>query len=166
MSMARFLYYTLIKRIRVVRVLEYVDYRHAVVGKLLEEKMGWKYYGGHHHESTYTNFFQSFLLPTKFGIDKRKTENSALIRSGQMTREAALADLANAYPSDPEVVRYIPKKLGMTEAQFQEIVEAPVRSHDDFPNYLGVIRLLRVPIAWASKLGLVPRILFLKYARR
>ena len=36
------------------------------------DKLKWKDTGGHHHESVFTKFFQSYYLPKKFNIDKRK----------------------------------------------------------------------------------------------
>ena len=80
------------------------------------------YYGGHHHESYYTHFFQSYYLPHKFNIDKRKTEYSAFIRTGQMTREEALKEInENSYPYDKELVDYVISKLGIDKKEFDEI---------------------------------------------
>ena len=41
------------------------------------------YYGGKHYESIYTRFYQAYLLPRKFDIDKRKAHysNSDLLRA-------------------------------------------------------------------------------------
>jgi hypothetical protein len=38
--------------------------------RILSEELGWKYYGGKHHESIYTRFYQGYVLPKKFKIDK------------------------------------------------------------------------------------------------
>jgi hypothetical protein len=50
---------------------------------------GWKDYGGKHNENIYTAFIGNFVLPKKFGIDKRKTYLSASIREGVMTKDFA-----------------------------------------------------------------------------
>ena len=50
--------------------------------KLLQDKLGWVYYGGKHYESIYTRFFQAYVLPRKFDIDKRKAHHSTLVCSG------------------------------------------------------------------------------------
>ena len=68
MSFSELLYFIFIKGIKEVRLMEFIDYRKKQVDKILEQELGWKYYGGHHHESVYTNFFQSYLLPKKFNI--------------------------------------------------------------------------------------------------
>jgi N-acetyl sugar amidotransferase len=115
MSLSELLYYTFVKRIRMIDVPEFIEYRHSVVGDILKNKLGWNYYGGHHHENVYTEFFQSYYLPKKFGIDKRKLEYSALVRSGQMKREDALKEVQQPYPYNSEIIDYTLSKLGLTK---------------------------------------------------
>ena len=165
LTMPRLLYYSFVRRIREVRLLEYVDYNKQTVDAELTRAVDWQYYGGHHHENLFTRFFQSYLLPTKFGIDKRKTELSALIRSGQITRADALAELdASPYEYDPAVVAYAVSKLDWTLPDWAAVFTRPVRSHDDFATYLPLIQRLRLPIKWACRMGILPHILYLKYA--
>jgi len=153
-----------VKRIKEVRLMEYIDYRKKDVDEILKREMDWKYYGGHHHESVYTNFFQSYLLPQKFNIDKRKTENSALIRSGQMTREEALAEIqSQAYEYDKEIVTYAISKLELTQEEFQKVFNRDIKAFTDYPTYFPLIQLLKFPIKIACKMGLLPHILALKY---
>lgn len=45
-------YVTFIRRIRTVSILNYVDYRKEDVMRVLQNDLGWEYYGGKHHEST------------------------------------------------------------------------------------------------------------------
>lgn len=166
MSLSKYLYYTFVKRVKVLRLLEFMDYKQKEVGEFLTKELSWRYYGGHHHESTYTNFFQSYLLPKKFNIDKRKTEYSALIRSGQLSREDALAEIRRTeYPYDEQIVRYTLCKLGLEQDEFMELFEKEVRSFQEFPTYYPLIRKLKWPIKVAGNMGLVPRILYYKYAR-
>lgn len=93
LSLWELLYYTFVKKVKFIHLPEYIEYDQKKVMEVLEKELNWEFYGGHHHESTYTNFFQSFYLPKKFNIDKRKIECSALIRSGQMTRDEALENI-------------------------------------------------------------------------
>lgn len=166
MTFLKLQYYIWFRRIREVRLMEFIDYRKKEVDEVLSKELGWQYYGGHHHENLYTRFFQSYYLPKKFGIDKRKTELSALVRSGQMTREEALSELAESeYEHEEKTVTYAINKLGLSQQEFDNIMVAPVKSHDDYPTWLPVIRFLRLPIKIAAKLKLVPHILYLKYAR-
>ncbi|MBK8773971.1 MAG: N-acetyl sugar amidotransferase, partial [Chitinophagaceae bacterium] len=43
---------------------------------LLQKELNWKDYGGKHYESIWTRFYQGYILPVKFGIDKRKAHLS------------------------------------------------------------------------------------------
>jgi N-acetyl sugar amidotransferase len=165
LTLPMLLYYTFVRRIKDFRVLEYMEYNKKEVDKLLAEKLDWEYYGGHHHENVYTKFFQSYYLPKKFNIDKRKTELSALIRSGPINREDALKEINSThYEYDPAVVEYTINKLGLSKEEFEKIMKNPNKTHDDYPNYLPLMRALKLPIKIATKLKLLPHILYLKYA--
>jgi N-acetyl sugar amidotransferase len=164
MTFARLQYYIWIKRIREIRLMEFIDYRKKEVDNILTKELGWQYYGGHHHENLYTRFFQSYYLPKKFNIDKRKTELSALVRSGQISRNEALKEISQSeYEHENKTVSYAINKLSLSQQEFDEIMNLPVRSHNDYPTYLPLIRMLRFPIKIAAKLKLVPHILYLKY---
>jgi len=165
MTLVKLQYYIWVKRIRELRLMEFIDYQKNDVDKILTSELAWQFYGGHHHENLYTRFFQSYYLPKKFNIDKRKTEMSALVRSGQISREEALNIISHSeYAHDNKSVTYAINKLNLTQEEFDEIMRLPIKSHDDYPTYLRLIRLLRYPIKIAAKLKLVPHILFLKYA--
>ena len=160
----QFFYWTALKRIRAVPILNYMPYRHAEVQRLLEAECDWEYYGGHHHESSYTHFVQSALFAPKFNIDKRRLELSALVRSGHRTRDQALDELqGNPYPVDPELVEYCVRKLGLTTAEWEEILALEPKSFRDYPTYYPVLRALRGPIRLAYRMGLVSPILYYKY---
>ncbi len=159
-----FVYYSFIKKVKVVPLLNFMTYRHAEVGPLLEKELGWTYYGGHHHESYYTRFIQSYLLPKKFNLDRRRTELSALIRSGQKTRAEAVEYLANqAYEYDEQLIQYAANKLGFSAAEFKDIIALPPKSFRDYPTYYPLIRALSWPIQLAARMGILPRLLYLKF---
>lgn len=165
MTFLKLQYYIWVKRIRELRLMEFIDYKKTEVDEILTRELAWQYYGGHHHENLYTRFFQSYYLPKKFKIDKRKTELSALVRSGQISREAALHTISQSiYEYDNKTIAYALNKLNLTQEEFDEIMRLPIKSHEDYPTYLRLIRFLRFPIKIAAKLGLVPHILYLKYA--
>ncbi len=133
----RELYYTYVKKIKMVRLLNYVPYIKADAMKTIEKELGWVYYGGKHYESVFTRFFQSYILPTKFNIDKRRAHLSTLICSGQTTRDIALEELKKeTYPADKilEDTEYVIKKLGLTTDEFENIMRSPVKSYLDYPN--------------------------------
>ena len=165
MSLVDFIWYVLVSGTKEVRMLELVEYNRDRVTQMLESELEWRYYGGHHHENNFTKFFQSYYLPVKFGIDKRKVEYSALIRSGQISVEDALKNIEEKYPYDEELITYVQKKLSITPEEFNQIMLTPVSSHNAYKTYLPLIRMLRGPIKIAVSMRLLPQILYLKYAK-
>ena len=144
--------------------MNYYEYDKLKVKKLLEDELGWRYYGGHHHESLYTKFFQSYYLPKKFNIDKRKLEYSAFIRTGMMTRKEALEEIASEeYPYDKELVGYVIEKLGITKEEFDNIMNAERKSFHNYPTYYSMLKLLKPFLFLGFKLGFVPEIIYYKY---
>lgn len=163
LSLTNLLYYFFIKRIQLVRPLEYIDYSKEMARDVNKNELNWVDPGGHHHESVFTKFFQSYYLPKKFNIDKRKRELSAKIRSGLLEREEALKILMNPYPVEEGLVDYTINKLGLSEDEFKKIMKAPVKSFLDYPSYYPLIRLLRYPIKIACSLHILPPIFYYKY---
>jgi N-acetyl sugar amidotransferase len=118
-----------------VNYLNWVPYIKEDIKQILIKELGWRDYGGKHYESVWTRFYQGYILPTKFHIDKRKAHLSTLICSGQITKGEALAELALP-PYDPAILRtdkeFVLKKLGLQLAEFESIMQQPVRSHAEF----------------------------------
>jgi len=127
------------------RPLFYTSFHKAAAVTELEREVGWRAYGGKHYESIFTRFYQGYFLPRKFGIDKRWFHLSRLVASGQMTREAAFAELAKP-PMDPDLAEqdrvFVLKKLGISEREWDEIMASPRRSHYDFFSDEKLVRLL------------------------
>lgn len=134
-----------------LHMLNYLDYKKSEAMKTLEKELGFQYYAQKHFESIYTRFFQGYILPKKFGYDKRKLHFSSLICAGEMTREEALEALKEPpYPLDmqEEDRHYVIKKLGITEEGFERIMHLPKKTIYDYPSYARddqhlVNRLLR-----------------------
>jgi N-acetyl sugar amidotransferase len=153
LSTFNYIDYLLIRGIRWVPILNYIDFVKADAKKLLIDELGWRDYGGKHYESIFTRFFHAYFLPKKFGYDLRISYLSAMICSGQMTRDAALTELS--LPPAPEEVlfqdrEYVMKKLGLTKNQFDEILAAPNKTFRDYPNndriwkrFNGLIKIAR-----------------------
>jgi N-acetyl sugar amidotransferase len=128
-------YYKRILRQRTVSILNYVDYNKFKARMLLLERMGWKDYGDKHHESLYTRFFQAYILPVKFGFDKRRAHLSTLINAGQIGRDEALREMEkDPVPADwiDPHRKYVAKKLGLSEAELDRILALPPRRYVDF----------------------------------
>ncbi|MBP7257113.1 MAG: N-acetyl sugar amidotransferase [Chitinophagales bacterium] len=121
-------YYIDIKGIKRVTPLNFLPYDKAEVKKEIQEKLDWKDYGGKHYESIFTRFYQGYILPTKFGVDKRKAHLSNLICSKQITKAEALEELKKpCYDNDQmlEDKEFVLKKLGFSEAYFEELMKMP-----------------------------------------
>lgn len=131
-------YYTFVKKLKFIPLLNYIPYNKDEAKKLIMKELGWRDYGGKHYESIYTRFFQGYILPTKFGFDKRRAHLSTLICSGQLTRDAALEEMKkDPYPSEKMMKEdrdYVIKKFELTESDFNSIMEQPVKSFRDYPN--------------------------------
>jgi hypothetical protein len=114
--------------------------------RVLQEELGWKYYGGKHYESIYTRFYQGYILPTKFKIDKRKAHLSTLIYSGQLTRDEALKELEKPiYPLEllKDDREFVIKKLDLTVDSFDEVMNLPCKTFQDYPNQYDLLSSLR-----------------------
>lgn len=138
-------YFKLIKGIRFVYVLNYVSYSKAEAVKCLESELGWKNYGGKHHESRITAFVQSYVLPVKFNIDYRRATLSTQICAGEVSREDALEQLQRS-PFDPTTIEgdkeYVAKKFEITRGELERILELPPRSYRDYPNHERFLEML------------------------
>lgn len=159
-DLAYLFYVNAIRRVRTVSILNYVDYHKEEAMALLQEMLGWRYYGGKHHESIYTRFYQGYVLPRKFGIDKRYGHLSDLINAGQMTREAALREVSGPpYPEDlqQQDLAYVTKKLGLTAAQFEEIMRAERKSFRDYRNSFRLVQFMRRTVNRLRHGGLYPK---------
>ena len=117
--------------------LNAVNYRKDVAMNILEKELGWRYYGGKHYESIFTKFYQAYILPVKFNVDKRKVHWSALIRNGEITRTEATTELRKPLYDPVELnteKEFVLKKLGFSQSEFDDIMRHPPRRHDDFPT--------------------------------
>ncbi len=134
-------YYMGVKGIEKISILHFVPYVKKEVKELITRELGWQDYGNKHGESIFTRFYQQYILPEKFHIDKRKCHLSDLIFSGQMTKEEALKELARPV-YDPvqfeEDYKTVLAKLRLSDNEFQEIMKIPPRSHYDFDYEMPV----------------------------
>jgi len=138
-----------IRPLHYVDMLNYLSYNRQKAIEVLEREIGWEDYGKKHYESVFTRFYQRYILPQKSGIDKRRAHLSALICSGQLTREQALKELGMPLCDDPKQLeqekRYVLERLDLPAEEFERIMNLPVKSHLDYPNsqwrYRQVLRI-------------------------
>lgn len=131
------IYLRYVRRVKVVRPLNYMPYSKEMAISTLKDKYGWRAYPQKHFESRFTKFFEAYWLPTRFGYDTRKVQFSSLILTGQMSREEALEKLkAPAY--DPDTIddefAYIAKKLGISLDELRYYHTMRLKSYKDYHN--------------------------------
>lgn len=126
-------YYEEILGIETVALLNSVKYIKKDAKELLKKELDWKDYGGKHYESVFTRFYQGYILPRKFNIDKRKAHLSTLICSGQIAKPEAVEELKHVpYPLEEQLEDkdYVIKKFGFTEEEFEQIMSQNPVDHD------------------------------------
>jgi len=133
------IYLKRIRRIKTIFPLNYIVYDKDEAMKTIMNKLKWRPYGGKHYESVYTRFYQGYILPTKFGYDKRRAHLSTLICNGNKTRNDALIELQNdPYPDKillENDYEFVLKKMGLTMKDFENILNLPVKKFEDYKSY-------------------------------
>jgi N-acetyl sugar amidotransferase len=143
-----YFYYPFIKKMKTIRPLNYMPYVKQEALEELKERVGYKEYDRKHGESVFTKFFQNHWLPFKYNFDKRRPHLSSLIVAGQISREDALKELDKPLYDERELQsdkEYVAKKLGVSNSEFEEILNVPTHSYKDYDNmeskYLLVKRI-------------------------
>jgi len=130
-----------------VALLNSVPYNKQEIKDFIQKELAWRDYGGKHYESIFTKFYQAYILPVKFKVDKRKPHLSTLIFSGQITKQEALAELekplydSNEFRHDYD---FVLKKLGLTNNEFEDLMRLPVKDHRDYKTETSVYQ--RFPV--------------------
>ena len=121
--------------LRQVAFFDKIDFNIKEVKERLQKEFNYIVYPCKHYESVFTRFYQGFILPKKFNVDKRKAHLSSMICSGLISRAEALAELTQPpYPTkqQQEDKEYVLKKWDMTEEEFDEIMKRPPVPHKNF----------------------------------
>jgi len=128
-------YYQNYKQLEYIRPINLAPYNKVKVKEIIKNEIGWVDYGGKHHESVFTKFYQNYILPTKFKIDKRKAHLTNLICSNQITRDEALKELELPLYDEKQLKQdyeYVVKKLGFSFEEFDKIMKEPPNSHFNY----------------------------------
>ena len=131
-------YYRLLKGIKWVSFLDYFYYDKNEALTVLQSKLDYRPYPYKHYESVFTRFYQGYILPMKFGIDKRKLHLSSLIVSLQMSR-ADVLNLLNQKPyhSQSELEQdkeYFLKKMGWTSETLSLYIKREPKPHSNYAS--------------------------------
>jgi len=142
-----YLYYRGIKKIKWIPFLDYVDYNKNEAMNFLKNNYGFKPYPYKHYESVFTRFYQGYILPEKFNIDKRKVHLSTLIVSGQLTKEDAIKILEqNPYPSQYDLdndIEYFLKKMSWSSKNLEEYIHRDEKLHKEYGTEVNIFEFFK-----------------------
>jgi N-acetyl sugar amidotransferase len=136
-SLAAFACNAFARGVRTISILNYLDYNRLRIAERLTQQLGWRPYGGKHYESVFTRFFQGYILPRKFKIDKRRGHLSSLIVAGDLNRHEALAELERDPYAGADLaadLEFFLKKLGLSREEFDRLMNEPPRDHTEYPT--------------------------------
>lgn len=141
-----YLKYDLIKKIKWISFLDNLEYHKESSLKHLEAHFGYKRYPYKHYESIFTRFYQGYILPEKFEVDKRKVHLSTLIISGQISRKQAIEIIEEIpYASKQELEddkEYFLKKMGWTKKDLEQYIKHQNVEHSVYGTEIKIIQNL------------------------
>jgi len=138
------IFYRAIKGVRVIKLLDSVNFIKKEAIRELSEKFGWQPYPQKHYESRFTRFYESFWTPTKFGYDKRRAYFSSEVLTGQMSRDEALVKISSPELSSETMAQefeYVATKLGWSVDKLTSILRAENKTFRNYKNNLFLITL-------------------------
>jgi hypothetical protein len=133
-----FIKFKFINKIKWYSFLDYIDYEKNKAIDVLKNNYNYKPYPYKHYEGVFTRFYQGYILPQKFGIDKRKLHLSTLLLTGQLTRTEAVDILKEIpYPTLNDLdndKNYFLKKIGWDDNQLDIYLKQPGIPHDYYKS--------------------------------
>jgi N-acetyl sugar amidotransferase len=137
------------KRIEIIDIYEFEEFNLSHALEVIQKELSWIPYGNKHYESVWTRFYQGFILPQKYKIDKRRAHLSNQICLGEKTREEAISEI-NHNPYDINLLsedkEYVLKKFNLSPQEFNEIINSKVISHFHYKTDLKSFLLKRIMI--------------------
>ncbi len=156
-------YYSVFKGISLITPYYWLDYVRTDVDKILKSELDWVYPGAHYFDDLYQSLV-TYVLRKKFNIDRRISNYSALIRSGQMTRSDGLESLKEIYViENPKVINLCIKRLGLTEEEFEKLIDVEAKYFYHYPNLLAFLRKVSIGVYILAKLNIIPKSTYSKY---
>ena len=99
----------------------------------------------------------------RFGIDGRLLGHSALVRSGQLSRQDAIDSISQPPDYDPDIVQMVKKRLGFTDEEFEGLMNLPEKTYHDFKTYKQTFERMRWLFWLLYKADRVPKSFYMKY---
>ena len=140
--------------IQQIRPFHYQNINRFELDKKMKEFIEYKSYGWKHGENSYTDFVGSYLLPRKFGIDKRIVYLSARIRSGLLTKNEAKNILNCEASFDTDI-------LG---DEYMDLIDSPIVDRNEYDSYN--FKEANWMIYYLYLCGTVPYTFYIKYSKK
>lgn len=157
----------MMKGIKRIRPLYYVDYKKEEVKKFLSDKYDWVWYDGHHKESVITDFVKNYWTFKRYGVDKRMTELSGTVRSGHISKSEAEKIIKEPPSVTNAVIGEVKDKLDLSDSDIHKyLVLAGKKTYRDFKTYKKRFEKLRAFFWIMMKLNRVPKSFYTKYCKR
>jgi hypothetical protein len=150
-----------------LRPLYYLDYNWQEAQQELADKFDWRWYGRKHGENDLTIFF-SWYYRMRTGNNLYAVRLAALVREGQVSRDAALAELAQPSVLDERIRERVAKQFQLLEKESEYwdwdwFLLARNRTVADFKTYRPAFRRLRPLFWWMYRRGSIPKSFYTKY---
>lgn len=132
--------FEMLNKLGFLSILNYIPFNKEAAMKRLQDELDWVPYEGKHFESIFTRFYQAYILPNKFQVDKRRAHLSSLICSGQIKRDEAMAELEKSIYDEALLNQdktFVLKKLGFTEEEFDAYIKADPIPHMNYGSDEG-----------------------------
>lgn len=140
-----------LKGIVQLRPFHHYDFDFEKEKQRVIEKYNLLDYGGKHAENIMTDFIGSYLLPIKFGIDKRLVYLSAMVRSGYISKK------------DVNINRFEFNRLAQIDnfLSVERIMQAPTKQRYDYNRF--PFKRYRLLVWLFVKMGALPYTFYKKY---
>jgi N-acetyl sugar amidotransferase len=157
-----FVWLEFVRGVHWIPFLDFLDFRKDAALAVLQRDYGYKPYLYKHYESVFTRFYQGYILPRKFGVDKRRVHLGTLVATGQLPRDTALQQLQGIpYFSEQaleEDRQYFIKKMKWTAAQLDEYIARPPQPHTRYPTEKPLWDFIFAPRSGSSVHGFLKRV--------
>lgn len=165
MTLSKFLYWKIVKRIKFIRPFWYIEYSKEKAREFLEKNFEWKYYGGHHLENKMTQFYHQVYNPKKFNLDLRCNSLSSLVRNKKISRLNAWKEFIEEKPDIKDIEHYFCKRMGFNKKFYKSKMKENPRYWKEFPTYKKIFEILSPLFYILLKLQLVPESFYIKYCK-
>ena len=163
LGLKELVYYIVKKRISVWTPLYYYPYIRKETEEILKSELSWVYPGAHYFDDLYHSILK-YIHRVKFLIDLNMNSDSALVRSGQLSRKEALQRKKSIYHiEDEDSIRLCLKRLNLSKMEFEDYMAIPIKTFKDYPTSWNTIQKLKLPIKILSHWNLLPKITYRKY---